>query len=684
MQRHQHISGRYHGYYDPDPGPVTGPSGIKSYTIDIHVMQKGRDRLFVGPLVRESHGTTSDEKQLDFELPQNDSPMMYAIVLTTLDHAENPRMARRFVIYDNTSCLAFDKDKHSLRPISANPATDYTWQVSLDPIIIDWQEYFYNEHYKNFNFLLPIREDNKMKGIYEQEDDPIPVSGTPNVHGITTFLYRYDLTSPSRNKSVDFQKVANVLDQNVRLSDLSLSDGDTVDVTVLAIDISNNTIHDSFQLYIDSTPPELTNLGLYKDGDKVFVHDSKSLRTMNFTFEAYDPHSSLHQVRWKLGSHPGEDDIASGALPIVRISDLVSQLALIKLVCFICYLIICLGYSPTEFLQVCDESPLCYCPIIGNCSLLTYAIELNEVIENGNHNREYYFWIEVINKALLRSEEVVKILIDDSPPEVGVVIDGPVGSPDLDYQANNILQWHWRGFIDHESGISKYMFVLGQHCFSREEIMENKTTDERIFHIEETVSEHTSFNVSGPGIYFLSVIAFNNALDPSEAACSSGIIVDRSAPKLKHIHLPAAHTQSSIACSHNNSIWHITPSFTAQPLPYVAECQHHCHKTVDVSIFYQEIHWSNNRTIIFPPEQRSKELCYLLPTYQPEQTIFLATDNLELAWQFEEPESQVNDFFVGLSSNRDNSMIPDIIDYKTTHNKTHFKCSHCGIGEGDR
>ena len=214
--------------------------------------------------------------------------------------------------------------------------------------------------------------------------------------------------------------------------------------------------------------------------------------------------------------------------------------------------------------------------------------------------------------------------------------------------------------------------------------IENKTTDERVLNFGETDHEHTSFEVPGPGRYFLSVIAFNNALDPSEAACSSGIIVDHSAPKLKHIHLPAAHTQSSIACSHNNSIWHITPSFTAQPLAYVAECHSHCHKKVDVSIFCQEINWSNNGTIIFPPEQRSKDLCYLLPTYQPEQTIFLATDNLELAWKFEELESQVNDFFVGLSSNRNNSLTPDIIDYKTTHNKTHFKCSHCGIGEGER
>ena len=333
--------------------------------------------------------------------------------------------------------------------------------------------------------------------------------------------------------------------------------------------------------------------------------------------------------------------------------------------------------------ELCANDPWCYCPVIGNCSLKSYNIDLNGDIATGIHNKEYCFWVEAINKAMLRHEEVVKILIDDSPPEVGVVIDGPLGSPDIDFQAGNVLHWHWRSFIDHESGITMYLYALGAHCFSRDEL-ENVTSDERVLHFGETEHEHTSFGVPGPGTYHLSVIAFNNALDPSEAACSSGIVVDHSAPQLKHIHLPMARTQSSIACSHNSSIWHITPSFTAQPLPNVAECQHHCHKTVDVSLFYQEIHWSNNRTIIYPPKQQSEKLCDLLPTFQPEQGIFLATDNIELSWQFEEPESQVNDFFVGSSTNRNNSLMPDIIDYKRTHNKTHFKCSHCGIGEGER
>ena len=328
MQRHQYISAYFSGYYDPDPGSkVTGPSGIAQYIIDIHRMQHAGDFLSVDLKILETFNTTSDEEQLNFELPQTGEPSMYAIKLTTLDLAGNYRMARRFIIYDNTSYLALDQEQHSLRPISANPDTGYTWQISLDsPVIIDWEEYFCNEHYKlHMNFLLPIREDGIITGVYEQEDGPIPVSGTPNVDGITSFFYKYTQTSPSVNKSVNFQEVANVLDQQVTISDLVLSDGDTIDVTVRAIDINNNTIDDSVSMYVDSSPPQLINLGLSKGNYKVFVHDSKNLGNMNFTFEAFDLDISLHTVKWKLGSSPEGDDIASGALPVVGIPDMVSS-----------------------------------------------------------------------------------------------------------------------------------------------------------------------------------------------------------------------------------------------------------------------------------------------------------------------------------------------------------------------
>ena len=56
----------------------------------------------------------------------------------------------------------------------------------------------------------------------------------------------------------------------------------------------------------------------------------------------------------------------------------------------------------------------------------------------GNHNRNYYFTIKVTNKAKLVNIEHMDVLVDDSPPEPGVVLEGKsFGSKDQ----NNILPY---------------------------------------------------------------------------------------------------------------------------------------------------------------------------------------------------------------------------------------------------
>ena len=44
--------------------------------------------------------------------------------------------------------------------------------------------------------------------------------------------------------------------------------------------------------------------------------------------------------------------------------------------------------------------------------------------DTGDHNRNYYFTIKVTNNANLFNIEHMDILVDDSPPETGVVLEG--------------------------------------------------------------------------------------------------------------------------------------------------------------------------------------------------------------------------------------------------------------------
>ena len=62
------------------------------------------------------------------------------------------------------------------------------------------------------------------------------------------------------------------------------------------------------------------------------------------------------------------------------------------------------------------------------CEYFNYTVPLNELVainkHIGNHNRNYYFTLKVSNNAQLQNIEHIDILVDDSPPEVGVVYEG--------------------------------------------------------------------------------------------------------------------------------------------------------------------------------------------------------------------------------------------------------------------
>lgn len=70
----------------------------------------------------------------------------------------------------------------------------------------------------------------------------------------------------------------------------------------------------------------------------------------------------------------------------------------------------------------------CYCPTVGDCEMLKYSIPLHSLIAKhkhiGDHNRNYFFTIKVTNYAMFTTTEYMDILVDDSPPETGVILEG--------------------------------------------------------------------------------------------------------------------------------------------------------------------------------------------------------------------------------------------------------------------
>ena len=234
---------------------------------------------------------------LNFTLPDRGQPHMFAMYLWAIDSTQesgNFRIARRFVLVDNTSKILISEN-HPITAISASPAASFEWQIKLIPIILDWTNHFYNSWHVHTNLLLPIREETNtshpIEGVFEQETGDLPVSGTPNVHGLVNFMYQYNKTSIHGDEVTQFLDVPNTLSQKLSLHETKIEDGDIMEITIKAIDIMNNTNQDRITLYIDSSPPIIEKIYLVKDGYRyIFVHNETDLSKMNMVFTSYDVH----------------------------------------------------------------------------------------------------------------------------------------------------------------------------------------------------------------------------------------------------------------------------------------------------------------------------------------------------------------------------------------------------------
>ena len=302
----------------------------------------------------------------------------------------------------------------------------------------------------------------------------------------------------------------------------------------------------------------------------------------------------------------------------------------------------------------------------------------------GDHNREYHFTVEAINEARLVYVNHQKILVDSSPPVAGVVLDSPIGFNDSDYTQYNEVTWHWESFIDHESGILVYHYGVDDRCLSKEELL-NVTVSNQPHaskYVGESIRNYVTITLLRAGKYYMSVVAFNGAMEPSRNVCSDGIVVDFTPSKLIDIHIDQASTQLSLACDLKESIWFIDENLVRREVQPTENCKRHCSsENIDVTVFPRKIQNNGSYAVAFSHEE-SVLLCNSYPTYSKDQPIYLPSNTVKIRWSFIELESQMFDYAIGLSSSRENNLEPDIKYFRYTHNHTYFHCFHCGLGQG--
>ncbi|XP_069134697.1 uncharacterized protein [Argopecten irradians] len=636
-----------------DPSPVPGDpkfaSGIHTYVVNMYeVKESGSGFLDIGrtPVIPEIEN--NNLTQINISIPSNVSnPAMYVIVLDVTDVANNVRQARRFVMFDNSSTVKARDDK-ILYSTTASQKTNHKWQTNLGQICYSWTDKYYNDKFHTLNLLQPIREypHGLISGVYEQTTGILPVSGTENIHGITRFYYTLKRDGMVINKA----DVPDFTSQKLCVSP-KLTDGKTYRLDLVAEDVVTHTYTDSLVTYIDSSEPEILDIWLEKDGyERLFVHNSIDLSKMILTFEASDIHSGIYSVDWSLGTTFGGNDIGQGSIGVQR-----------------------LGPNIT-----CPDAVLtCYCPSVGVCSFNNFTLHLNSLVHNhthkGNHNRQYHFTITVTNIAQLVSVEHLEILADDSPPAPGVVMEGTIGSPDIDYTGDEIITVNWAGFIDHESGIKLYKVGLSTECLdiaefgrSNDNITNNGTS------ILETTLKSVRLSLPEDGKFYVTVVAYNNAMEPSKPVCSDGIVLDRTKPKLVNFTLQSATMRETVLCS-DGSAWFITANLTKHELRNI-ECSEKCQNS------------TTNDFVSSLPRDIPDMKHDLTPTCNISAlhgTIYLPIDLINLKWDIIEGESQTHEAFFGIGSTKDCGSSPDVIGYQKTNHKYFYKKRHTGLSNGD-
>jgi len=304
------------GWIDPMPvgGSAVTASKIESYEITVNEVMPS---VGVHKVDYTKNVLTMKVNQSTTAMTLNltsDRPHLYCITLEVKDVADNVRQCRRFILVDETTFIETHPDQ-PFQFTSASPETKYIWQTHHNDICLIWKEYFFNKFYFDNELFNGVEADPQglITGTYEQITGELPVSGTPNVHGIVKYMVSWKLNDGLFSPE---NEVPNLFNQTF-CKLLPVKDGDTYVFNVRPVDIVGNTYNESRTLFIDQSVPQITEIWLEKDGyEQLYVHDSTDLSKLQMTFDAFDPHSGILKIHWRFGIADTSTELISEHLAV--------------------------------------------------------------------------------------------------------------------------------------------------------------------------------------------------------------------------------------------------------------------------------------------------------------------------------------------------------------------------------
>ncbi|XP_022103276.1 uncharacterized protein LOC110986013 isoform X2 [Acanthaster planci] len=579
---------------------------------------------------------------------------VYSFILSAIDNAGNVKLSRRFVFFDDDLDDVTVKNNSPLRVVSATAETNYLWLTNLDssgrttPVQLAWTGHFTNVHHHNQGLLKPIGfyVAGTIDSDYDQNFGRRGRAAIPNALGVTEFRVLHDTDHNGGRTTVNVSddnsdNWSNEATRTQATYDLRIVDGDSVRFWVEARDLVGHFVRDEVLVHADSSPPIIEDFWLVRDGEvNLVVHNSADLHEMSVAFRTYDIHSGIKTIEWRLfDNHTGtEMEHGSQTVPARKNT------------------------------EVCDPVS-CLCVPIGDCYAVDYGFKPTYHI--GDHEFDYFIKLTVTNHARLVTTKTIKVSVDTSAPQAGVVHDGIRGSNEVDFQEGNDLSAHWEGFFDKESGIKFYQYLFDKSCWTG-----NTTIGSISDAMTETTSTYASWTAPSPGRYFVTVIAYNRALEPSEAICSDGVVIDTSPPVLSQISIGYARVWPGLAKDAEGRVWFVDEHRRKMELINASSrCSFRATLVTDMS-FYPEMVGTNDSLTILQGDMD----CVWISAIQ--QKFFLPTHkHVKISWTGEDAESSIFDYKIGLSSDPSNPA-PDLVTFTSTSGHNHFMMYHPDISQG--
>ncbi|KAK3082667.1 hypothetical protein FSP39_002132, partial [Pinctada imbricata] len=594
------------------------------------------------------------------------NPGLYEVVLTCYDVAGNHRSARRIILVDDLSVIeTIESNPITVQGASSNATNWFVQPVTM--VTVSWTNHFENTRHIGSGWLEAVGDYPGIERTSKYDDIfwTRTVDAMTHVRGILEFSVKYEIRNSSGvvKQYQDYQVTPDLNVQTETLMGLTWTDGDTLEITIQAMDVMGEKSQEGITVYRDSTPPIIEDIWLIKNNvSQIYVHSVEEFSEMKIEWTAYDEHSLLDIMEWRLYDHAndtiefGREDIA---IPYTNDSD-------------------CSSLSTTY-------SWTCYCSAQWGCQHKNFQIKpevkmsggLYMGMDKGIHDSDYYIEVIATNKANLVATARTKITIDTTGPHPGSVNDGIASQDEVDYQQTLDLNGYWSGFFDRESSVIFYQYGFANRCLEASEFSSNISETTNIE--QTTTTTATSTTADGPGTYYLTVVAFNKALTPSIPACSDGVTIDNSTSSIKEISISNVRVKGGLITDVSQTdYWILDETWNRRKIDGpTSDCSSKATTISYIDLIPVERDRNDNMVLV-----NGSVFCTnssAAPTTL--RPILTVSSMIDIEWMGVEGTSGIHDYEVGIATTAD-SPAPDIMGFKSTKQHPNIRFPHVDLPTG--